>query len=213
MADGAGACKPCGGAIPGGRFCSAENVGCRRGRGFSRTMEKNSGAEAACRFVMLLLDESARTFDFSLYDTRASSCSPSGLCASCLASKQLYNDEQGQRNSVRSSLVYSAVREVPNRFELCHIVIKATRGFHVPHADVANTINQVLAAVQSSDYATLETSLEGTVRSLRLSRSAQAKEQYENLTKLPRRSGFILRRAAAPSATSVSYCSFCQDQF
>lgn len=65
MADDARDCKPCGRAIPGGRSGVAENVGCRRGREFSRTMEKNSGAEAVGRFVMLLVDElPAGTFDF-----------------------------------------------------------------------------------------------------------------------------------------------------
>lgn len=49
----------------------------------------------------------------------------------------------------RSTLVYSALVNIPSRFKLCHHAIKGTRAFHVPTTDIAQTINLVLIRIGS----------------------------------------------------------------
>lgn len=45
---------------------------------------------------------------------------------------------------MRSSLVYSASKEIPNRFQLCQTINKATRVLHVDNNPTGGTINQAL---------------------------------------------------------------------
>jgi hypothetical protein len=45
---------------------------------------------------------------------------------------------------MRSSLVYAASKGIPNRFQLCHTVNKATRKLHLPSTSTESTINRVL---------------------------------------------------------------------
>ncbi len=55
-----------------------------------------------------------------------------------VAVKMKWEDSE---HMARASLAQSALVEVPNRFELCHLASRATRAFHVPSTTVAHTIN------------------------------------------------------------------------
>lgn len=45
---------------------------------------------------------------------------------------------------MRSSLVYAASKEIPNRFQLCQTISKAARVLHLPSSPTEITINRVL---------------------------------------------------------------------
>ena len=45
---------------------------------------------------------------------------------------------------MRSSLVYSASKEIPNRFQLCQTISKAARVLHPANSPTETTINRVL---------------------------------------------------------------------
>ena len=45
---------------------------------------------------------------------------------------------------MRSTLVYAASREIPNRYQLCQTASKATRRLHIPSTPTEVTINRVL---------------------------------------------------------------------
>jgi hypothetical protein len=45
---------------------------------------------------------------------------------------------------LRSSLVYSASKEIPNRFQLCQTISKAARVLHLANSPTETTINRVL---------------------------------------------------------------------
>ena len=45
---------------------------------------------------------------------------------------------------MRSSLVYAASKEIPNRFQLCQTISKAARVLHVDNNPTESTINRVL---------------------------------------------------------------------
>jgi hypothetical protein len=50
---------------------------------------------------------------------------------------------RGGRN-LRSSLVYAASKEIPNRFQLCQTISKAARVLHLATNPTEITINRVL---------------------------------------------------------------------
>jgi hypothetical protein len=49
-----------------------------------------------------------------------------------------------RRPTLRSSLVYAASREIPNRFQLCQTISKAARVLHLANHPTESTINRVL---------------------------------------------------------------------
>jgi hypothetical protein len=49
-----------------------------------------------------------------------------------------------RRLNLRSSLVYAASKGIPNRFQLCQTINKATRKLHLPTTSTESTINRVL---------------------------------------------------------------------
>jgi hypothetical protein len=49
-----------------------------------------------------------------------------------------------RRPTLRSSLVYAASKEIPNRFQLCQTISKATRKLHLASMPTQSTINRVL---------------------------------------------------------------------
>lgn len=49
-----------------------------------------------------------------------------------------------RRPTLRSSLVYAASREIPNRFQLCQTISKAARVLHLASHPTESTINRVL---------------------------------------------------------------------
>ena len=53
---------------------------------------------------------------------------------------------------MRSELVYSAGLQVPNRFLLSTLTIKAVRKLHVTNTRVEETTNQVFSDVASGNY-------------------------------------------------------------
>jgi len=52
-----------------------------------------------------------------------------------------------RRPHLRSSLVYAASKEIPNRFALCQTISKTTRRLHMPNSPTESTINQVLVNI------------------------------------------------------------------
>jgi hypothetical protein len=52
-----------------------------------------------------------------------------------------------RRPTLRSSLVYAASKEIPNRFQLCQTISKATRKLHLASTPTENTINRVLVDI------------------------------------------------------------------
>ena len=61
-----------------------------------------------------------------------------------------------RRPALRSSLVYAANKEIPNRFQLCQTVNKAARVLHLPNSPTESTINRVLQDI-SHPVSELET--------------------------------------------------------
>jgi hypothetical protein len=49
-----------------------------------------------------------------------------------------------RRPTLRSRLVYSASKEIPNRFQLCQTTSKAARVLHVDNTPTGSTINRAL---------------------------------------------------------------------
>ena len=49
-----------------------------------------------------------------------------------------------RRPTLRSSLVYAASKEIPNRFQLCQTISKAARVLHLANNPTESTINRVL---------------------------------------------------------------------
>ena len=50
---------------------------------------------------------------------------------------------------MRSDLVFEAIYHVPNRYQLCQLVSKATRKMHRANSRVPDTANRVLSSVRS----------------------------------------------------------------
>jgi hypothetical protein len=61
-----------------------------------------------------------------------------------------------RRPTLRSSLVYAANKEIPNRFQLCQTINKAARVLHLPNSPTESTINRVLQDI-SHPVSELET--------------------------------------------------------
>lgn len=51
---------------------------------------------------------------------------------------------QAEEAIMRSSLVFAANREIPNRFQLCQTISKAARVLHLNNSPTESTINRVL---------------------------------------------------------------------
>jgi hypothetical protein len=51
---------------------------------------------------------------------------------------------QAEEPLMRSSLVFAANREIPNRFQLCQTISKAARVLHLNNNPTESTINRVL---------------------------------------------------------------------
>jgi hypothetical protein len=51
---------------------------------------------------------------------------------------------QAEEAPMRSSLVYAASKEIPNRFQLCQTISKAARVLHLNNNPTESTINRVL---------------------------------------------------------------------
>jgi hypothetical protein len=60
--------------------------------------------------------------------------------------RRLYVSENARprRPTLRSSLVYAASKEIPNRFQLCQTISKAARVLHLASNPTESTINRVL---------------------------------------------------------------------
>jgi hypothetical protein len=52
---------------------------------------------------------------------------------------------------MRSDLVFKAVSQVANRYQLCQLASKATRKLHKPNTRVQDTTNEVLCRFESSN--------------------------------------------------------------
>jgi len=58
---------------------------------------------------------------------------------------------------MRSDLVYSALKTVANRYQLCQAASKATRQFHRPNTRIQETTNEVLTRIAAADRRTVLT--------------------------------------------------------
>jgi hypothetical protein len=52
---------------------------------------------------------------------------------------------------MRSDLVFKALSQVANRYQLCQLASKATRKLHKPNTRLQDTTNEVLCRFQSSN--------------------------------------------------------------
>lgn len=64
--------------------------------------------------------------------------------------------QPGKEESMRSHLVYSAGLQVPNRFLLATITIRAVRALHIDSTRTEDTANQVLAEIATGRYVDAE---------------------------------------------------------
>jgi hypothetical protein len=71
-------------------------------------------------------------------------------------SKKVAKMLRPRRPTLRSSLVYAANKEIPNRFQLCQTINKAARVLHLPNSPTESTINRVLQDI-SHPVSELET--------------------------------------------------------
>jgi hypothetical protein len=60
------------------------------------------------------------------------------------ASSKAVSKRPARRPTLRSSLVYAASKEIPNRFQLCQTISKAARKLHLASTPTQSTINRVL---------------------------------------------------------------------
>lgn len=52
---------------------------------------------------------------------------------------------------MRSELVFGAIPEVHNRYQLCQLLAKATRKLHKPNNRLQDTVNDALARLSSAN--------------------------------------------------------------
>jgi hypothetical protein len=56
---------------------------------------------------------------------------------------------------MRSDLVFGALNQVSNRYQLCQLASKATRKLHKPNTRLQDTTNEVLGRFQTTSPGTL----------------------------------------------------------
>jgi hypothetical protein len=56
---------------------------------------------------------------------------------------------------MRSDLVFGALHQVSNRYQLCQLASKATRKLHKPNTRLQDTTNEVLCRFQTTNPGTL----------------------------------------------------------
>jgi len=56
---------------------------------------------------------------------------------------------------MRSDLVFGALHQVTNRYQLCQLASKATRKLHKPNTRLQDTTNEVLGRFQTTNPGTL----------------------------------------------------------
>ena len=56
---------------------------------------------------------------------------------------------------MRSDLVFGALHQVSNRYQLCQLASKATRKLHKPNTRLQDTTNEVLGRFQTTNPGTL----------------------------------------------------------
>ena len=56
---------------------------------------------------------------------------------------------------MRSDLVFGALSQVSNRYQLCQLASKATRKLHKPNTRLQDTANEVLARFHTTNPGTL----------------------------------------------------------
>jgi hypothetical protein len=56
---------------------------------------------------------------------------------------------------MRSDLVFAALSQVSNRYQLCQLASKATRKLHKPNTRLQDTTNEVLGRFQSTHPGTV----------------------------------------------------------
>ena len=56
--------------------------------------------------------------------------------------------------TMRSELIYDALRTVQNRYLLCQVASKATRKFHKPNTRIQDTMNEVFERFAGSESPT-----------------------------------------------------------
>jgi hypothetical protein len=52
-------------------------------------------------------------------------------------------DKHKEKNTMRSDLIFGALAQVKNRYQLCQLASKATRKLHKPNTRVQDTTNDV----------------------------------------------------------------------
>jgi len=73
---------------------------------------------------------------------------------------------------MRSDLVFGAIPNVPNRYQLCQLVSKATRMLHKPSTRLQDTTNEVLVRFHTANPGTLPQAQKPAARPIETRRAA-----------------------------------------
>ena len=73
---------------------------------------------------------------------------------------------------MRSDLVFGALSNVSNRYQLCQLASKATRMLHKPNTRLQDTTNEVLCRFQTANPGTLASKPEAAVPQIERRRAA-----------------------------------------
>jgi len=73
---------------------------------------------------------------------------------------------------MRSDLVFGATSNVPNRYQLCQLVSKATRMLHKPTTRLQDTTNEVLVRFHTTNPGTLPQAQKPAARPIETRRAA-----------------------------------------
>lgn len=73
---------------------------------------------------------------------------------------------------MRSELVFGAIPEIPNRYQLCQLVAKATRKLHKPNTRLQDTVNAALSHLGSSDAVVGQDKSDGAIETAESRRAA-----------------------------------------
>ena len=73
---------------------------------------------------------------------------------------------------MRSELVFGAIPEISNRYQLCQLVAKGTRKLHKPSTRLQDTVNDVLARLSSINTVDSRSHAESSLELVESSRAA-----------------------------------------
>lgn len=73
---------------------------------------------------------------------------------------------------MRSELVFGAIPEISNRYQLCQLVAKATRKLHKPNTRLQDTVNDALGRLGTHTAVTTQEDIDSPVELVESERAA-----------------------------------------